>query len=169
MMTKMNTSYSTRITISKKSNLRTGVEIGAVDFLRPGFTIDDFWQFTHDKVVWMGPDIFVHALIDEQIHVDLMDSCDWFEYKCIFSVDLDGAWNKVLDVHSRSVTDATTAVCDYLLRLTAWSNPIGTHLIFNTLPSVSPHALSWFLENSRDSGGTSQICPSLNYGTILCV
>jgi hypothetical protein len=70
-------------------------------------------------------------------------------------VDTDGYDG--LQVFSRSVTDATTAVCDYIFQLMTRSNTIWTYLEINVLPSVSTLALSRFLNNSRISGGTIRL------------
>jgi hypothetical protein len=63
-------------------------------------------------------------------------------------------WYNGLQVCSRSVTDATTTVCDYVFQLMTRSNTVWTDLSFDVLPLVSTHALSRFLNSSRNSGGT---------------
>jgi hypothetical protein len=142
--------------------LRAGAGNGAYGFFHhPDFTFDDFWQLTRRKIVWMGPRTFVDALTaDEDILAALMDFADCFEYESLFSVERAGPsldtndGGDKLQVYSRSVTDATTTVCDHVFRLMRRSNTIWTHMQINVLPSVSNRALSRFLRNSRSTGGT---------------
>jgi hypothetical protein len=140
--------------------LRAGAGNGADDlFHHPDFTFDNFWQLARRKIVWMSTEIFVDALDDEDLRETLMDFVDCFGYDSpLFSVRPAGSSLDIdrydeLQVYSRSVTDATTAVCDYIFRLMTSSNTIWTHLEINVLSSVSTLALSRFLNNSRISGG----------------
>ncbi len=131
--------------------LRAGVGNDAGDFFHhPDFTFDNFWQLTHRKILWMSTEIFVDALDDEDLRETLMDFVDCFGYDSpLFSVRPAGSSLDIdrydeLQVYSRSVTDATTAVCDYIFRLMTSSNTIWTHLEINVLSSVSTLALSRF-------------------------
>jgi hypothetical protein len=142
--------------------LRAGAGNGAGDFFHhPDFTFDNFWKLTHRKIVWMGPEIFVEALAaDENVRYALYDFRECFEFETIFSVrpathwDLTHpGWYNALRVCSRSMTNATTTICDYVFQLMTRSNTIWTNLEINVLPSVSTLALSRFLKNSRSSGG----------------
>jgi hypothetical protein len=148
--------------------LRAGAGNSAVDFLHPNFTFDEvFWQLARRKIIWMGPHTFVNALND----IDLDDTDVFFDfrdelalgYECLFAanpannVDTVGEDNKyILEVvHSGSVTETTTNICDYVLQLMITKdNIILMDLEIHVLPSVSIDALSLFLNNSRDSGGT---------------
>jgi hypothetical protein len=145
--------------------LRAGAGNGAYGLFRhPDFTFDDFWQLTRRKIVWMGPNTFLDALVSSEdvLVVALMDFADCFGYEKLFSVEPAGPsldttdGDNALQVYSRSVTDATTTVCDYVFQLMTRSNTIWTHLEINALPSVSTQALSQFLNNSRSTGG--EIC-----------
>jgi hypothetical protein len=61
-------------------------------------------------------------------------------------------------VYSRSVTDATTTVCDYVVQLMTRSNTLWTYdLSFFDLTSVSTHALMQFLNNPCNSGGNTYL------------
>jgi hypothetical protein len=137
--------------------LRTGAPNVGVDFFHhPDFTFDDFWQLTRRKIVWMGPEIFVDSLVANR---DIRDALTDFRQQSrpLFSVrpanSLDTGGDNELQVYSLSVTDATTAVCDYVFQLMTRSNTIWTHLEFNVLSSVSTLALSPFLNNAHDSCG----------------
>jgi hypothetical protein len=139
--------------------LLAGAGNGAVDFLHPDFTFHNFWQLTRRKIVWMSPEIFVDAQTgNENVTTTNVLFRECFEYETLFSVilattlDTSGD-NKLLQVCSRSVTDSTTTACDYVFQLMTRSNAIWTGLCFGVLPSVSTHALSQFLKNSRSSGG----------------
>jgi hypothetical protein len=139
--------------------LRAGVGNSVDDFLHPNFTFDNFYQLARRKIVWMGPEIFVDALTtNADLRYALLMFGDCFEYGTLFSVrpatNLDTGRDNELQVCSRPVTDAAVTVCDYVLQLMTTSNTIWTQLEMNVLPSVSIHALSRFLSNSRSTGGT---------------
>jgi hypothetical protein len=52
--------------------LRAGVGNDAGDFFHhPDFTFDNFWQLTHRKILWLGPEIFVEALAADKTHATL--------------------------------------------------------------------------------------------------
>jgi hypothetical protein len=155
--------------------LRAGAGNRAIDFLHPDFMFDNvFWQLARRKIIWMGPHTFVNALDDidiEDIDVfrDFRDELA-LGYKLLFSaqpantlriVGEDSGYTLEV-VHSGSVTDATTTVCDYVLQLMAKSNAM-TDLGIYVLPSVSTDALSLFLNNSRDSGGTIRFGDHLKF------
>jgi hypothetical protein len=141
--------------------LRAGAGKGAVDFFHhPDFTFDDFWQLEHRKIVWIGPEIFVETVGgDEDFRETLMEFVACFGYESLFSVSpatslYTSEDNERLRVCSRSVTDATTTVCDYVLQLMTTSNTIWKQLEINVLPSDSTHTLSRCLKNSCSTGGT---------------
>jgi hypothetical protein len=133
--------------------LRAGAGNCTVDFLHPDFTFDNFWQLTCRTVVWMGPEIFVEALVADEEITCIFVFRECFEYETLFSVSLDTGRDNKLQVYSHSVTDATTTVCDCVFQLMTRDNTIWTGLCFDVLPSVSTHTLTQFLKNSRGSGG----------------
>ena len=141
--------------------LRAVTGNGEVDFMHeyPDFTFNDFWQLTRRKIVWMGPEIFVESLDDEDARDALLGFREWFSYgRPLFSVRLATSLgideDNQLRVCSRSaVPSATTTVCDHIFQLMTRSNIIWEHLEINVLPSISTLALSQFLNNSRSSGG----------------
>jgi hypothetical protein len=150
--------------------LRAGAgNVGGAFFHHPDLMFAYFWQLTRSKIVWLGPDIFVEALDDLDLRDALYDVRKWFGYETLFSVrpvnSLDTGRYNELQVCSRSVTDATTTVCDYLFQLMTRSNTIWTHLGIHALPSVSTGALSQFLNNSRRSVGT--ICVGARFDLAL--
>jgi hypothetical protein len=134
--------------------LLDGAESGAVDLLHPAFTFDNLRQLTRRKIVWLGRDIFVNAL--DSVNDDDIISifCGGSSLFAVYLGPLDAEdLDREVHVYSRSVTEATTTVCDYVFQLMARSNTIWKNLYFNDLLSVSNRTLSWLLENSRDNGG----------------
>jgi hypothetical protein len=141
----------------KEVELRAGVGNGADDlFHHFDFTSDDLWDLASNKIVWISPNMFVVSPFDRDSLASSAHSivCKrsgyGIPYLSVVSPSVDtGRHHRVLHVHSRSTTDATTTDCDSVFQWMTRSNANWTHLRINNLLSISTDTLARVLKNSR--------------------
>jgi hypothetical protein len=102
--------------------LRDGAGNGAGDFFyHPDFTLDDLWDPTRSKIVWITPAIFVLALANRHINNPIVYRERFGYGPPLFSVrpatSLEtGRYNELHIMCSRSVVMDTTrtTICNYV-------------------------------------------------------
>jgi hypothetical protein len=112
--------------------------------LATGITWEDFCRFLDDKLVWMGPGVYVCDAYNRGIGI----------YENV--LELSNHRCPSLCVYAASgpeIAAATTATCDFLVRLLATNNVNEAHICGyygSSLPMSGP-VLSHFCQESQDS------------------